>query len=134
MLLLAAWALAAAGANLLGMLREWREGPGDLMGGSTWGRRVQGLLADLPPGGVIGYISEKDLPGAATDPGDSLEEMLLTQYYLAPRILVPGAEREWVIANFGQTPVDLDDIERRLGLRLVHSYEYGIYLFQRVAP
>ena len=52
------------------------------------------MLDHLPPRGVIGYLkSEYDSSNAA-----DLREFVRVQYALAPRILVPGTEPDFVVA------------------------------------
>ena len=45
--------------------------------------------------GIIGYISEQDVPGVEYGYGDTEAEFLLTQYALAPLILKKGPIAEW---------------------------------------
>lgn len=51
---------------------------------------------DLPINrGVVGYISEENVPGAEYEYWDSETEFLLTQYALAPLVLKKGPIAEW---------------------------------------
>jgi hypothetical protein len=45
--------------------------------------------------GVVGYVSEEDVPGADYAFWDTETEFLLTQYALAPLILKKGSIAEW---------------------------------------
>lgn len=45
--------------------------------------------------GIVGYISEQDIPGADYGYWDTETEFLLTQYALAPLILKKGLSAEW---------------------------------------
>jgi len=106
----------------------------DEFGASEWEPRVADLRAAIPAGAVVGYLSEKDLPESQFNPGDQLEEMLLTQYYLAPRILVPGADAPLVIGNFGREKVDPGVLVDQYGLRIQMDLGGGIYLLERSGP
>ena len=44
---------------------------------------------------MIGYISDSDVPGAAYDAANDEGEYILTQYALAPIIIVRGTDQEW---------------------------------------
>jgi len=48
--------------------------------------------------GLVGYISEQDVPGAEYGYWDTETEFILTQYALAPLILVKGPHAEWNVA------------------------------------
>jgi hypothetical protein len=48
--------------------------------------------------GVIGYVSEQDVPGAKYEYWDTETEFLLTQYAMAPLILKKGPVAEWNVA------------------------------------
>jgi hypothetical protein len=100
-----------------------------------WAERLAALQAYLPPAGIIGYISERDLDGVPYSATDQSEELAMSQYVLAPRILEEGAAREIVIANVGG--MGSDEIQARvkpLGLKLQHEFGLGIYLFRKVQP
>jgi hypothetical protein len=45
--------------------------------------------------GVVGYVSEQDIPGLEYGFWDTETEFLLTQYALAPLVLKKGAVAEW---------------------------------------
>lgn len=86
----------------------------------------------LPPGGVVGYISNlelTDLRGASAFIG--------AQYALAPRTLVPydrpGAG-PLVLGNFS-ADVETSDVSSRIarekGLRVVRDFDAGVVLFRK---
>lgn len=94
-----------------------------------WEERLKELRQDLPKDGVIGFISERDVPGMDSSPIDQDAEYTLTQYSLAPLILTRGTNYDLVIGNFG--PYDLDfDVQKEIGVSLITNYGYGIYLLQ----
>lgn len=96
---------------------------------TLWEQRLEELRDDLPKDGLVGYVSEQDIPGAPFDPIDTNEEYALTQYFLAPLILQRGAGYEYVIGNFGSPDYDYR-VEENLGIELVASYGMGIYLYK----
>jgi hypothetical protein len=49
--------------------------------------------------GYVGYLSNEDIPGVTFNSNDAEGEFVLTQYAIAPLILVRGTEQEWVILN-----------------------------------
>jgi hypothetical protein len=64
-----------------------------------WELRFARLKEELPfVRGVVGYISDSDVPGAAFDAANDEGEYILSQYALAPIIIV-GNPPEWNIAN-----------------------------------
>ena len=52
--------------------------------------------------GVIGYISDSDVPGADFNAANDEGEYILTQYALAPIVLVRGTDQEWNLANLSR--------------------------------
>jgi len=66
----------------------------------NWDERLSNLIAPVPfERGLIGYISNADIPGAAFDEDDVFGEYILTQFAVAPLILVQGTDQEWNILN-----------------------------------
>jgi hypothetical protein len=67
-----------------------------------WDERISNLIAPIPfERRLIGYISNEDIPGAAFTEADSSEEYILTQFAVAPLVLVRGTDQEWNILNLG---------------------------------
>lgn len=58
-------------------------------------KRLQPLRAFLPERGILGFVQEDFLPNV-----ERIREFVLTQYVLAPLILVKDEARPLVIANF----------------------------------
>jgi hypothetical protein len=68
---------------------------------AAWNERLSKLIAPIPfERGFVGYISNEDIPGATFDANDTSGEYVLTQYAVAPLILVRGTGQEWNILNF----------------------------------
>jgi len=95
---------------------------------TNWERRIEPLKADLPKNGEIGYLSEWDLPGWDGSQSDMDNEYRLTQYALAPRLLVRGHRFAYVVANLAD-PADVQSLKDQFGLREIRGYGFGIYLF-----
>jgi hypothetical protein len=67
----------------------------------AWEERLAPARRNLPvQRGVVGYVAEWDVPGIEYSPGDQEAEFLLSQYALAPLVLVRGAQAEWNVAVF----------------------------------
>ena len=67
---------------------------------ANWEERFEALKAELPVvRGVLGYISDSDIPGVEFNPANEEGEYILTQYALAPNIIVRGTDEEWNVAN-----------------------------------
>lgn len=101
---------------------------------SGWEDRLRLLRDDLPPFGEIGYVSEENIPGLTWDPTDADEEFAMTQYFLAPRVLVRGQVLAVTIGNLNLPDDYQGDIKSILGVQDSTSYGMGIYLFRRSAP
>ncbi len=67
---------------------------------SAWDDAVERLIEPIPfKRGLVGYLSDEDIPGAAFNSNDAEGEFVLTQYAVVPLILVRGTGQEWVILN-----------------------------------
>ena len=52
---------------------------------ANWDERLSKLIAPIPfERGLVGYISNEDIPGTAFDADDASGEYILTQYAVAP--------------------------------------------------
>ena len=97
-----------------------------------WSERLAPLIPYLPDRGVIGYISERDIPGMAYNATDQGEEFAMSQYVLAPRILEEGTKHELIFANIGGlSPDEVPAAVAPLGLRLERAFSFGIYLLSQ---
>jgi len=67
---------------------------------AAWNDRLSKLIEPIPfERGLVGYLSNEDIPGTTFDSNDAEGEFVLAQYAVAPLILVRGMEQEWVILN-----------------------------------
>jgi len=100
---------------------------------SNWDERVSALTASIPfKRGFIGYISNADIPGAPYDEADTAGEFTLTQYAVAPIIIIRGTDQEWNILNLDpkayekwqQSNVnEFEVVDFRGGMYLVHKVD-----------
>jgi hypothetical protein len=121
--------LFASGLDILTRLRTWN--PTNLTDDpvTNWEKRIEPLRNELPTHGEIGYLADWDLPGWDGSQSDMDNEYRLTQYALAPTLLLRGAGYPQIVANLTD-PKDVDRLEKRFGVKMVHSYGLGIYLFE----
>lgn len=89
--------------------------------------RFRDVLAALPAGGVVGYVS--DIPPSEA-PGQAM--LGAAQYALAPRVLVPlkrGGNTDWVVGSFAR-PDEAPRVAAERGLSIVTDYGNGVVLFR----
>jgi hypothetical protein len=97
---------------------------------ADWEQRFAAVKDRLPfERGFVGYISDSDVPGAGFNPANDEGEYVLTQYAMAPVILIRGTTVEWSIANLsseafriwsGTHAAAFDIVPLRNGLYLLH--------------
>jgi hypothetical protein len=88
-------------------------------------RRFAGLAEELPPGGVVGYVTNDP------DSPDAIRAYYLAQYVLAPCVIVRGDEPDLVLVD------DRPDGEGRPavgGGRLRRDLGNGVRLYVREGP
>jgi hypothetical protein len=67
---------------------------------AAWNDRLSKLIEPIPfERGFVGYLSDEDIPGTTFNSNDAEGEFVLTQYAVAPLILVRGTKQEWNILN-----------------------------------
>lgn len=94
-------------------------------GVTDFNSRFQGLRAMLPPKGIIGYMTDPETPAADTN---AQAEYHLTQYALAPVLVVYSQDHRFVIGNFHKT-VTTGSLRDR-GFKLVREFGNGIALLE----
>ena len=85
--------------------------------------RLAGAMQMLPPGGVVGYVS--DVSGST----EAQAMFNTSRYALAPRMLVEGADREFVLGDFVKPP-DYEAFAREHHLLLLRDFGGGIAVFR----
>ena len=129
LVLLATASLYAAAANLASSSALGRL---DVDPVADWEKRFTPFRERLPfVRGFVGYISDADVPGAEFDAANDSGEYVLSQYALAPIIIVRGADLEWNLANLSR-----DGFKRWQALH-AESFELvlqqnGLYLLRRI--
>lgn len=67
---------------------------------SKWDEQVSALSESIPfERGFVGYISDNDIPGIEYARENLVGEFILTQYAIAPTILIFGTDQEWNILS-----------------------------------
>jgi len=99
---------------------------------ADWERRFQPLKARIPfVRGAVGYISDSDIPGITFDAANDEGEYILTQYAMAPIVLIKGTDQEWNIGNLSNPAFEIWSAH--------HSGDFeatplkgGLYLLHRI--
>lgn len=90
-------------------------------------RRLTGVIGIVPRTAIVGYVS--DLPDNSTA---WLAIFNSARYTLAPRLLVDGTDREWVLGNFTK-PGDYPGVGREHGIEMVQDFGDGVALYRGTA-
>ena len=99
---------------------------------ANWEKRFAPIRARLPfERGAVGYISDSSIPGITYDAANDEGEYVLTQYALAPIIIVKGTDQEWNIANLGRAAFEAWE-KTNAGTFEVIPFKGGLYLLHRV--
>ena len=93
---------------------------------SIYENRFIELKAFLQNQLVVGYISDYD--DSSSEDGIAYS---MTQYVLAPIILVRGIKRHFVVGNFQSAIPDVKTYEKE-NLSLITDFGRGVILFERV--
>ncbi len=100
---------------------------------AAWNDRLSKLIEPIPfERGFVGYLSSEDVPGAGFDSNDAEGEFVLTQYAIAPLILVRGIEQEWNILNLDSETFEKWYQENADEFEVVRAGG-GMYLVHRMA-
>jgi hypothetical protein len=99
---------------------------------AAWEKRFIPIQAALPfRYGVIGYVSDWDIPGKDYDPANTEAEHILTQYALTPIVVSRDTSHEWILAN-----LSADDFDTWFALQEgkfeVTKFKYNFYLVHRI--
>jgi hypothetical protein len=88
--------------------------------------RLARLLQAVPPTAVVGYISDLH------DDSTAAQAMFNSaRYTLAPRLLVAGTDRDFVLGNFTR-PMDYAAFGRERNLQFVQDFGNGAVLYRKV--
>ncbi len=99
---------------------------------ADWEKRFGPIKQRLPfERGIVGYISNSSVPGAGFNAANDEGEYVLTQYVMAPIIIVKGTDQEWNIANLDRQGFELWS-KTNQGRFEVIPFKGGLYLLHRV--
>jgi hypothetical protein len=99
---------------------------------ADWEKRFAPIKEQLPfRRGVVGYISDSNVAGATYDAANDQGEYVLTQYVLAPIVIVKGTAQEWNIANLDRSAFDLWSKSNQEQFEVI-AYKGGLYLLHRI--
>jgi hypothetical protein len=125
------WALAAvallSGLKVLLDVVEAYRGRSEIAGVSAFESRMEPVKALVRPHATVGYLTDT-LPQETT----TAAEYYLTQYALAPRIVLNTLDQRFIVANFHlpeQEPANLGV----KGLELVRDFGAGVKLYRNAA-
>jgi hypothetical protein len=87
-------------------------------------------LRDLPLDLHIGYWCAEPPPKLDTTSPTCVDSFRMTRYALAPRIVLWGAESDWVIGDFDPA-YRFESLAEARNLVIVRNYGNGLVLFRR---
>jgi hypothetical protein len=98
-----------------------------------WESRLQPVREALPlQRGVIGFVGDWDVPGVDYSFADQETEFMLTQYALAPLILVKGPVADWNVAILSRDDLEIWMISNGEHFEVI-PFKHNIYLLHRRA-
>lgn len=98
---------------------------------ADWEKRFEPLKKQLPfVRGVVGYISDADIPGVSFNSPNDQGEYVLAQYVMAPIIIVRGTDQEWNVGNLSRNAYETWSKSNR-GEFEVTQFQGGVYLLHR---
>ena len=134
MISLVLYSIFVAATNGLAAYSSWNRY--SLVGDSVskWEKRVRPVLDHIPSDITeLGYVADWDIPDSGYDIIDQDNEYTLTQYALAPRIVQPGLDHEWMIGNFTDKSF-LKWLDQNLASYKIIELGFGIYVIHRTSP
>ncbi|HEX2697265.1 MAG TPA: hypothetical protein VHM28_06110 [Anaerolineales bacterium] len=101
---------------------------------ADWETRFQPLKEQLPfQRGVVGYISDSNIPGADFDAANEEGEYVLVQYVMSPIIIIKGTDQEWNVANLSPQTYKIWSASNN-GQFEVIPFKGNIYLLHKAGP
>jgi hypothetical protein len=99
---------------------------------ADWEKRFQPIKKEIPfVRGAVGYISDSGIAGIHSDPANDLGEYVLTQYVMAPIVIIKGTDQEWNIANLSIPAYRAWSITNQ-GQFEVTAFNGGLYLLHKI--
>lgn len=96
---------------------------------SLFEQRFQPMLGRLPAHGEVGYAAHVPSEQVLTD-GEAVRLYYLTQYVLAPRLMVNDTRRPLVLGNYGTAA----EPPPPPGLEVVTRHDGGLVLYREPRP
>jgi len=125
--------IVVAITNGLAARAKWNENSQSIDSVSKWEKRVKAVLNHVPNNVTeFGYVADWDIPNSGYNIIDQDNEYTLTQYALAPRIVQPGLDHEWIIGNFTY-PGFRDWLAKNLSSYKITEIGFGIYVIHRTS-
>ena len=134
MICLMLYSVFVAATNGLAARARWNRDSqtGDSV--SKWEKRVRPVLDHIPSSVTeLGYVADWDIPDSGYDIIDQDNEYTLTQYALAPHIVQPGLDHEWIIGNFTDKSFRTW-LDKNLSSYKITEIGFGIYVIHRSSP
>ena len=101
---------------------------------AEWEDRFERLKLALPfTRGFVGYISDADIPGVEFSEANDQAEYVLTQYVMAPIILIRGTGQEWNIGNLGTDAFRVWKTSINGRFEII-PFGGGLYLIHKTGP
>jgi hypothetical protein len=111
----------------------WNESSQTTDSVSKWENRVRAALDYVPSDvTVVGYVADWDIPNSQYGIIDQENEYTFTQYALAPRMVQPGLDHEWIIGNFTHAGFR-DWLDKNLSSYEIIEIGFGIYVIHRTS-
>lgn len=99
---------------------------------AEWQARFEAIKDQIPfQRGVVGYISDASVPGIEYDAANEEGEYVLTQYAMAPIIIVKGTDYEWNIGNLSSQGYETWSAENAGTFEAI-PLKGGLYLLHRI--
>ncbi len=99
---------------------------------ADWEKRFAPIKERLPfQRGLVGYISDSNVSGASYNAANDEGEYVLTQYVLAPIVIVKGTAKEWNIANLDRPAYELWSKSNQDQFEVI-PFKGGLYLLHRI--
>jgi hypothetical protein len=128
------YSVFVAATNGLAARARWNRDSQTSDSVSKWEKRVKPVVDHIPSSVTeLGYVADWDIPDSGYDIIDQDNEYTLTQYALAPRIVQPGLDHEWMIGNFTDKGFR-SWLDRNLASYKIIEIGFGIYVIHRTSP
>ena len=127
------YSIFVAATNGLAANTRWNRDSQTIDPISKWEKRLKPVLDHVPSTVTeLGYVADWDIPDSGYDIIDQDNEYTLTQYALAPRIVQPGLDHEWMIGNFTDAGFRTW-LDKNISSYKIIGIGFGIYVIHRTS-